>query len=193
MSVATLFWGYTININGEIRYEGDKRPNATYNKKPYVVKPYKNNKGYLRVQLWDPNGDRRWYLVHRLLAIKFVGNPRPDIFNTVDHIDGDPLNNSIFNLRWVNRELNMLNLTKAKNAYYNKRWKKWQARVRGVTLGWFSTEAEAMERSRSHRRELFTQRYNELTNNVPTCNALKERFCAFSRPKMVYCTTISCI
>jgi len=39
--------------------------------------------------------------VHRLVAEAFVKNPRPDIFDLVDHIDHNKSNNHCTNLRWV--------------------------------------------------------------------------------------------
>ena len=47
--------------------------------------------------------------VHRLIGRVFVYNPRPDIFDRVDHIDRNTRNNDISNLRWVNQRLNMIN------------------------------------------------------------------------------------
>ena len=168
MSIHTvpLFWGYTISDTGVVKYEGTERAFAKLHKKPFTVKPFSSTGGYLQVNLTNPhNGSRGYYYVHRLVAHAFCVNPRPDIFDQVDHIDGDPNNNFKNNLRWVNRALNMINLTKAKNAYYYKRWKKWLSKVRGVKLGWFATEEEAMARSRAHRVDLFTKKYAELTCN----------------------------
>ncbi len=163
-----LFWGYTISDDGVVKYEGADRLMGTYNIPPYVVTPFISKGDYPRVNLVNPrDGSRHKFLVHRLVAHAFCVNPRPDIFNQVDHIDGNPrYNNNKSNLRWVNRELNMINLTKAKNAYYSKRYKKWQAKVRGVKLGWFHTMEEAIARSRLYREELFTKRYAELTCNA---------------------------
>ena len=49
------------------------------------------------------------WLMHRLVATLFVKNPRPDIFDWVDHIDRNPENNHWTNLRWVSAELNHMN------------------------------------------------------------------------------------
>ena len=51
----------------------------------------------------------RFRSLHRLVALAFVDNPRPDIFATVDHKDHNTLNNAPENLRWVNPQLNRLN------------------------------------------------------------------------------------
>ena len=45
--------------------------------------------------------------VHRLVAETFI--PNPENKNQVDHIDRDPSNNNIENLRWVTRQENQNN------------------------------------------------------------------------------------
>ena len=58
--------------------------------------------GYMRVCL---NG--RVYKLHRILAKHFI--PNPDNLPQVDHIDRNPLNNAIENLRWVSASDNTRN------------------------------------------------------------------------------------
>ena len=60
--------------------------------------------GYMRVYL---NG--RAYYLHRILARHFI--PNPDDLPEVDHIDRNPSNNAIENLRWVSRSENCRNKT----------------------------------------------------------------------------------
>lgn len=45
--------------------------------------------------------------VHRLVAKAFL--PNPDNFKEVDHIDGNPSNNNVENLRWVSHRQNIDN------------------------------------------------------------------------------------
>ena len=64
-----------------------------------IKKPWKNNKGYLLVDLWQ-NNKRKAHTVHRLVAFAFLGNP-PSEKHEVAHGDGDKLNNHFSNLRWA--------------------------------------------------------------------------------------------
>jgi len=72
----------------------------------HVLKPQKNDKGYLRVII----GHKR-YFVHRLVAEKYV--KKIDGKNQVNHKDGNKLNNKYENLEWVN------NLENRKHAVKN--------------------------------------------------------------------------
>ena len=58
--------------------------------------------GYRRIKL---NGG--YYKLHRILAKHFI--PNPENLPQVDHIDRNPLNNSIENLRWVSASENNRN------------------------------------------------------------------------------------
>ena len=71
-----------------------------------VLKQEKTNGGYLRVKLYKNKKYKR-YLVHTLVAQAFIKNPKNK--NEIDHIDGNPLNNNVDNLRWVTHEENMNN------------------------------------------------------------------------------------
>ncbi|EJN3582884.1 NUMOD4 motif-containing HNH endonuclease [Escherichia coli] len=55
------------------------------------------NSGYAVVQLWK-NNKAQQFLIHRLVAEYFLGgNPKP----TVNHKDGNKLNNKVTNLEWA--------------------------------------------------------------------------------------------
>lgn len=70
-----------------------------------LLKPYSNQRGYLRV---DINiGHRHSRLVHQLVAIAFVPNDNPLLKDTVDHIDRQKSNNNSKNLRWLSRADNV--------------------------------------------------------------------------------------
>ena len=68
-----------------------------------------NAKGYLRVALWK-DSQRRQHLVHRLVALTFIPNPRG--YPLVNHMDENKLNPCDWNLEWCT---NGYNLTYSKN------------------------------------------------------------------------------
>ena len=69
-------------------------------KKPHVLTlhTYKSSP-YFKVQLRDSEGKRKWYRVHRLVYITFVG-PIPEGL-VIDHISGVRTDNAVENLRAV--------------------------------------------------------------------------------------------
>ena len=71
----------------------------SYKSKKFL-KPWINKDGYLVVKL-RKDGERKNFLVHRLVAETYV--PNPDNLETVDHIDGCKDNNNIFNLQLLTR------------------------------------------------------------------------------------------
>lgn len=75
-------------------------------KEAQLLTPTLNSRGYPRVALWK-GGKRRYYLVHRLVAIYFVYNDDPLIKTTVDHINGKKDDPRWLNLRWLSLSDNM--------------------------------------------------------------------------------------
>lgn len=89
------FERFTID-DYEITKEG-----KIFNKKwGRYVKPQPNGMGYLRVRIGG-----KLMFVHRLVAEKYI--PNPENKPQVNHIDGNPKNNSVDNLEWVTQEENM--------------------------------------------------------------------------------------
>lgn len=86
--------------------------------KEHIMTPQKNGDGYYRVKLSN-NGDVNTTLVSRLVANAFVPNPKPMLFNIVDHKDRDRSNNVYTNLRWTNVSGNSRNRITNKTLTYN--------------------------------------------------------------------------
>lgn len=80
---------------------------------PRILRLKLNNKGYYCVALCK-DGIVKDFKVHRIVGAAFVeGFSRER--KEIDHIDGNPRNNHISNLRWVTHSENLSNpLTKAK-------------------------------------------------------------------------------
>ena len=130
------------------------------------LNPWMNRGGYLRMCVYRPT--RKHHAVHRLVAKAFVPNPRPDLFDQVDHIDQNKTNNHFTNLRWVTNQLNKLN-NDSVGAYKDGR--KWQARCRVngtlLYLGSYETEQEASVVARKFRQDTFDLIYNQLLTSSP--------------------------
>ena len=67
------------------------------------IKPNLKQNGYLQVGL-RKEGKRKWFSIHRLVAIHFIENPenKPQ----VNHIDCNKQNNHVDNLEWVTSQEN---------------------------------------------------------------------------------------
>ena len=90
------------------------------------------------------------YLLHRLVYL--YHNPNWNINdnsknNFIDHIDRNPLNNKIENLRAITNQQNNFNRTNTKGYYYDKATKKYFARIilngNCIHLGLYNTAEEA--------------------------------------------------
>lgn len=125
--------------------------------------------GYLRINL-----EGEMYLLHRLAWLYMYGEfPRA----YVDHIDGNPANNSLLNLRACsllenqrNRKINKNNLSGFKGVGLHKKTGKWQARA-GVGgkrkhLGLFNTPEEASKVYNDFTKEHYGEFYRDTTDPV---------------------------
>lgn len=63
-----------------------------------ILKPHYNN-GYLSVALYDFEGNKKLYLIHRLVAETFI--PNYENKTTVNHKDENKSNNYVGNLEWA--------------------------------------------------------------------------------------------
>jgi hypothetical protein len=107
--------------------------------------------GYKYVLL-SKNNQKKYSTISRLVAIYFI--PNPENKQQVDHIDRDPLNNHISNLRWATSGENIRNKSSYKNSSskykgvsFDKRNGKWRAQLKinnqNKHLGYFHCEIEA--------------------------------------------------
>jgi len=92
------------------RYKISSNSKIIDTKKNKILVPY-DNKRYKRVPLTDCLGKQKHFYVHRLIALSFIPNIKNKPF--INHIDGNPSNNSIENLEWCTHKENM------RHAYVN--------------------------------------------------------------------------
>ncbi len=89
------FSKYEVNEEGIIRNKKTK----------YVLSQKPNNSGYPLVHLSDENNKDRTLQVSRVVATTWL--PNPDNLPEIDHLDRNPLNNTVSNLEWVSKEENI--------------------------------------------------------------------------------------
>ena len=70
------------------------------------MKTHVDTNGYPKISISN-KGIRKTCKIHRLVAYYFI--PNPENKPQVDHIDGNPQNNSIENLRWCDHSQNQQN------------------------------------------------------------------------------------
>lgn len=93
---------YEVSTDGQIR-----------NKKSGQIRVQdKNSRGYYRIRV-QRGGEYIRLMTHRCVAKAFIPNPQNKPI--ADHIDGNPLNNRVENLRWTTASENMLNQKIRKN------------------------------------------------------------------------------
>ena len=88
-------WPYEVSDQGRVRRTGA----ASGTSPGRVLRPKVLLPGYLEVQLRRP-GERRYFMVHRLVLGAFVG-PAPSREYQGNHRNGDKADNWLGNLEWV--------------------------------------------------------------------------------------------
>lgn len=87
-------------------YKIDEYGNIYSKYKKGFLKTKKDKNGYLNITLAGKNNPI-YARVATLVAYNFIGKPSSEIKDvTVDHIDGNILNNYYINLRWLERSVN---------------------------------------------------------------------------------------
>lgn len=92
------FPNYMVSATGHI-----KTVDYNHTGTERMIKSFVNSYGYLSCNLMQ-NGIRKRKLIHRLVAEAFIPNPMN--LPTVNHKDGNKLNNHVDNLEWMSIEDN---------------------------------------------------------------------------------------
>ncbi len=110
------------------------------------------NKGYVMFSGTKDGFNKK--LLHRVLMEEPIGLE-------IDHADGNPLNNCLYNLRVCSHKQNSQNRTKHsnntsgyKNVFWDKQQKKWTVQINGKFYGRFATLEEANEHAILKRAEM---------------------------------------
>lgn len=108
-------FGRIVSVSREV-----DRKRYKFIKEPILLKPCIDKHGYDFIGLNIPPRITIHRFTHRLVASTFI--PNPNNYPRVDHIDTNPLNNKVENLRWCTDSMNMLNpITRKRNSEARKR------------------------------------------------------------------------
>ena len=143
----------SINENYSVSNYGNVKKQDIVQKPKSMKYNAKSENCYYKVYI-----DGEYKKIHVLVAKAFIANPLNH--PAVDHIDGEPENNNVNNLRWCTHEQNMNNKKKYKNnksghtgVSYKSFKQKWQAQInvsKQSYIGLFDTEEEAIK----YRKEI---------------------------------------
>jgi hypothetical protein len=139
----------TVYYNDELRCFRNGVVERFFKRKGWqIIENTNNSKGYNHIKI-----NNKMIRRHRLIAYCFLG--LNDIMSNnngidlIDHIDGNTLNNAVANLRITNQSGNNQNRPNVKGYSFNKRDKKYQAKIRinykTIHLGYYNTEEEARQ------------------------------------------------
>lgn len=81
-----------------------KSLNYKHTKKPHLLKPLQTREGYFLINLFDCNGVRNRFLIHRLVAMAFI--PNPNNLPCVNHKSEIKTQNNVENLEWCTHDYN---------------------------------------------------------------------------------------
>jgi hypothetical protein len=111
----------------------------------------KNGKYYVKTDLVVGGKRRTMYLVTLILGKK-AGHQ-------IDHKSGDTLDNRRSNLRFATQQQNLMNKTKARGIWWNKRTKIWEAYIgvknKKIHLGTYRVETEALNVRRAAEQKYY--------------------------------------
>lgn len=88
------FTDYFVSENGEV-YSFKNKQNE-----PKKLSQFVDNVGYKQVILYNDEGKRKYFRVHRLVGLFFLFEDYKEGL-VLNHIDGNKLNNNYKNLEWV--------------------------------------------------------------------------------------------
>ena len=100
MTLVTKF----IKIEGFEEYLINPKGEVFSTKTNKLISLGKIRKGYMQVNLRKNNKNNRFY-IHKVLAEAFIPNPENKPY--INHIDGNPSNNSLDNLEWCTASENL--------------------------------------------------------------------------------------
>lgn len=96
-------WKDVAGYEGQYQVSNFGRVRSLKYGKVHLLKPGTNGCGYFQVG-FRRDGNRKLFLVHRLVAEAFI--PNPSNFPFINHKDENPANNAVNNLEWCTAKYN---------------------------------------------------------------------------------------
>lgn len=153
--MTTEIWKDIIDYEGLYQVSNLGNIKSLKFKKEKILKKIINSAGYYSISLYKDNISKT-HNIHQLVAIAFLNHKKCKYKSVIDHIDNNPLNNNINNLRITTQRENVFNKNGKKNGKYSSKYKgvyyiketnKWHSCIylnkRNYYLGSFKTEIEA--------------------------------------------------
>ena len=149
-------------IDGYDNYLVSNFGNVKNSKTNKIMSPATHRYGYKRITLCK-NGNCKNFYIHRLVALAFLENI--DNKKVIDHIDNNPANNNVKNIRWAtskdncyNQDKRITNTSGFKGVTFNKPSNKYQANIRingkKKHLGLFKSAEEASKAYEAKAKEI---------------------------------------
>lgn len=141
-------------------------------RKERILKPHTQKSGHLVVVLCK-DGKTYPRTIHRLVADAFI--PNPENKPVVDHIDTNPANNNVGNLRWVTVQENCMNpLTRIHNSESKKGHKCYLKHHSEETKRKLSEQRKGRKLSEEHKKKLSESHKNSEAARRASINNIKK-------------------
>jgi hypothetical protein len=101
------------------KYEVSDYGNVRVKETKYIMKPFTNEAGYLRMSISNNTFKRKKFYIQRLVAIEFL--PNPENKQTVNHINNNRIDNRLCNLEWTTMSEQNIHKYKTNNKFEKRR------------------------------------------------------------------------
>jgi|LauGreDrversion4_2_1035121.scaffolds.fasta_scaffold52823_4 hypothetical protein len=146
------------------KYEVSDIGNVRVKESKYIMKPFKNEPGYLRIGITNDFNKRKKFYIHRLVAIEFLPNPENKL--TINHKNNIRNDNRLCNLEWCTMVEQSIHKHKTNNKFEKRINIKAIWRLDVNTL-------EKLEKYQSTTEAVKWIKQNNLTNSINELNLRK--------------------